>query len=611
LRRQFFWPVVALLVIDGTFMLARGAAGVSDRVQGILAMFPAGMLVLILDLAALTWVGMWLAISQNNLNRALLGTIWRVLLLPWLIWSVLFSSIAFFQFVFGMSISISPLRMVGVWTLISVVIDVTLWLTARQRFLRDFRRLATPSFDSTAARPAVSWREMLKRFVRSQRAVATEPRMLKVWLRRHRIAVSVIALLVLSIGLLIAYRLRLKAEVKRELQAIRQRGEPVLRSDIDQWYPAVLESENAAMQLQLGLGTLSMPGGIGATNRALMQATVDRNAKSLRIAHRAARLRKSRTNSDWADFQLGPQWQSWRVYQLSQLLGFEATVHIENADSTAALESVETVFGLAHMLGQEPLLDAQVRRLYVLNQALHDLERVLSRTSLTDAQLQQIQKTVAQVEQESLDPNCWARALIGERFRLIQFHEAVALGTTMVGAGQLPSADLTRLQWLFGLQKLTGFWDRNFLRSLRALEASIEAAKLPLSEWLVGTGNLEARIGGQIAAGPGGMFQNFVPLLGTWTVREDADVIARLRAAQTAIAIERFRLQHGHTPEELLLLVPFFMEKVPSDPLDAQTLTYARNGQGYSISTTRNPPPKAPRTIKGPNRISSQFTVNK
>ncbi|MCI0536223.1 MAG: hypothetical protein L0Z50_13435 [Verrucomicrobiales bacterium] len=463
LRRQFFWLVVALLGVDCAFMLA-GPAGLSDRLRGIFAMFLAGMLVLILDLATLRWVGMWLAISQSNLNRVLLGTMWRVLLLPWVICLLLFSSVAFFQFVLAKPISLSLIQMVAVWTLVSVLIDLTLWFTARQRFLRDFRILATPRFDLPAARPAFSWREVLKRFVRPPKAEAGEPGLLKSWLRRHWITASVTGVLVLITGILAGYRLSLKAEVRRELQAIRQRGEPVLRSDIDKWHPAVLESENAAMQLKPALGSLSMPGGIGRTNQALMQTTVERNAKALRIAHDAVRLPKSRIDSDWADFfRLGPQWQFWRIHQLALLLGMEANVHVENSDSTAALESIETIFGLAHLVRNEPLLDTQIRSRYVLILALNELERVLSKTSLTDAQLRQIQKTVANVEQESLDPNPSVRGLISERFRLIQFHEAISLGTATLGTGQIPTSELTRLQLLFGVQKLIGSWDRNWL----------------------------------------------------------------------------------------------------------------------------------------------------
>ena len=44
----------------------------------------------------------------------------------------------------------------------------------------------------------------------------------------------------------------------------------------------------------------------------------------------------------------------------------EASIHLEEGELTAALESLQTIFGLAHMVGNEPWLQAQPWRLYRL-----------------------------------------------------------------------------------------------------------------------------------------------------------------------------------------------------------------------------------------------------
>jgi hypothetical protein len=55
----------------------------------------------------------------------------------------------------------------------------------------------------------------------------------------------------------------------------------------------------------------------------------------------------------------------------------------------------------------------------------------------------------------------------------------------------------------------------------------------------------------------------------------------------TAIALERFHLNHGEYPQNLSALVPEFLTSVPRDPVDGQPLRYRRDDDGgfllYSI----------------------------
>jgi hypothetical protein len=53
-------------------------------------------------------------------------------------------------------------------------------------------------------------------------------------------------------------------------------------------------------------------------------------------------------------------------------------------------------------------------------------------------------------------------------------------------------------------------------------------------------------------------------------------MIACLRCAATACAVERFRLKYKKLPEKLEQLVPEFLPKVPIDPFDGKPLRYFR-----------------------------------
>jgi type II secretory pathway pseudopilin PulG len=66
-------------------------------------------------------------------------------------------------------------------------------------------------------------------------------------------------------------------------------------------------------------------------------------------------------------------------------------------------------------------------------------------------------------------------------------------------------------------------------------------------------------------------------------VIKEANSLAQVRLAQTALAIERFRLAHGQLPDKLDELVPQFLAAVPDDPFDGQPLRYHHLVKGYVI----------------------------
>jgi ABC-type transport system involved in multi-copper enzyme maturation permease subunit len=79
LKRQFAKPLAVVLVLE--FFLLRH--------QFTLAKTLINLALLLADVVTLGWVGMWLGLTARNLNRAILGTIGRVLVLPWVAsWAV-------------------------------------------------------------------------------------------------------------------------------------------------------------------------------------------------------------------------------------------------------------------------------------------------------------------------------------------------------------------------------------------------------------------------------------------------------------------------------------------------------------------------------------------
>lgn len=58
---------------------------------------------------------------------------------------------------------------------------------------------------------------------------------------------------------------------------------------------------------------------------------------------------------------------------------------------------------------------------------------------------------------------------------------------------------------------------------------------------------------------------------------------AVVNLARTAIAIERYRLQHGKTPQQLDALVPVYLDRLPGDPITSRRLQYQITKQGSPL----------------------------
>ena len=83
---QFFWPVFFVLMVDLLFLLDP-LTSQTDRVDPsmlfFVKIFTASMILFIVDLYALSWLGMWKGLNGRRVNRTILSNLLTVLALPW------------------------------------------------------------------------------------------------------------------------------------------------------------------------------------------------------------------------------------------------------------------------------------------------------------------------------------------------------------------------------------------------------------------------------------------------------------------------------------------------------------------------------------------------
>ena len=112
----------------------------------------ASILLLVLDLAALIGVAMAAALTARSPNHASVKTIFRVLILPWLLWG----AIAVMATVWSVSRSIPTPDWrfyLGLWFWLGVLADLSFGLRAWWQVSTRFRQLALQRFTATPSRP--------------------------------------------------------------------------------------------------------------------------------------------------------------------------------------------------------------------------------------------------------------------------------------------------------------------------------------------------------------------------------------------------------------------------------------------------------------------------
>lgn len=153
LQRQFFGPLLVILGAE-FLMWTAGRDSVGGSASEWSSLWMVGTLMLLADLVALYWVGMWQGLSARNPKHAFSGAVMRVLVLPW---------IAFGAFVMFMALAPHSGRdlgwegFLGTWFVLGLVTDLGFGLHARQKLLTEFRLAATQRYQPRAS----LWKRLL------------------------------------------------------------------------------------------------------------------------------------------------------------------------------------------------------------------------------------------------------------------------------------------------------------------------------------------------------------------------------------------------------------------------------------------------------------------
>jgi hypothetical protein len=149
LARQFLAPVLVILGILLAFLLGtlRDPDVVTeDERRFAIAFYSAGMLMLVVDLIALYWLGMWRGLSAKSPQRAFLGGVVRLLLLPWIGMALAGLVIP----VLAATVRYEPgtYTFLKLWVLLGLAADLGFASWARFKLRSEFRSAATGKYST-------------------------------------------------------------------------------------------------------------------------------------------------------------------------------------------------------------------------------------------------------------------------------------------------------------------------------------------------------------------------------------------------------------------------------------------------------------------------------
>lgn len=149
LRRQFFGPIVVVLLVEGVFLVAslQGNRGDVSEVSATVAFGVIFMVMLVADSLALSVTAMWISLTARNPNRVTGMTVRRILVLPWAVnISVLLLTAVVSLFARLFDSNEGWKYFLALYAGTGFAADLFFGLTAWRRLQAEFRDVATQRF---------------------------------------------------------------------------------------------------------------------------------------------------------------------------------------------------------------------------------------------------------------------------------------------------------------------------------------------------------------------------------------------------------------------------------------------------------------------------------
>jgi ABC-type transport system involved in multi-copper enzyme maturation permease subunit len=293
-----------------------------------------------------------------------------------------------------------------------------------------------------------------------------------------------------------------------------------------------------------------------------------RSESALILARRLADMPRGRAPVIWnADglFVLLVDTQNARTP--ATLLRYDTLLRAQKGDADGALISCRAIVNSGRSIGDEPSIISGLVRTAIRGVGIDCLERSLAQGEPGEDAMRALQQLLEQEEKEPL----FLIGLRGERANWDHVLEHFEKG----------KAKIKEVRDLWGgpneVVLMSGSLKGQRAGLLRLMTEYVEASKLPEEKQDAEFKRIDLTLTQQPP-----MVKMVVPA----TTRLSSSFRrsqAMLRCAILALAVERYRHEHGRWPESLTELVPGKLQQVYNDPYDGKPLRYRRNSDGVVI----------------------------
>ena len=413
----------------------------------------------------------------------------------------------------------------------------------------------------------------------------------------RRLGKAMQALVTIALAIFGIWRVHLHYQITRQFAGIRSAGWPASPQDLNRWYAEVPPASNAAVGLAQAFGLLrTFPDkrvneidrarvldrreDWSAETRARIAEYVAMNSNAL--AHAQAGLSRPQcrypVDLTYGFLALYPHLPKLKT--LARTAALRAILAAEQGQRTDWPPDIRLMLQLAATLASEPTLISQLTRDSVLAMSVQATERCLNQSGFGNESAELIGAFAGAV-----NTNAFRLGLIGERASAVPVFRMSWAEMRQGEKAQKAEVTMPKPPPLAGRPNpflwLTGFLERDLSFFLGVMETNIALAAYRPPASLALT-NIAQQFD-EIANRNLYIFsQKVLPSIGRAAVR-DATTIARIRLAQTALALARYRVVRGELPVDLADLVPRFLAAVPTDPFNGESLRYRRSDQGFIV----------------------------
>ena len=385
-------------------------------------------------------------------------------------------------------------------------------------------------------------------------------------------------------------------DIQRHLARLRAEGVPTTSAELDAWYPAVPDAENAGkllLEAASGFRTPRIPALVldfsqrpsmtnppTAERLAANRAYLATNASTLAAIHTALQHPNSRfpINLNAGVLTLLPHLAVFKGH--AQQLGVCAEMAAECDQPQLAAQCLLDGLHMARILQQEPLLISFLVKIACEAIATTSTERVFHRITLSRDQLVELQAAFG----EAAAAQSYERAMVGELcMNLDAFRLPVQKKLQWLAiSGAAPSSPNLESVALW-LHSVSGMKNRDLKVMVDYYDQSRLISRLPPTKRRIESEHLNHELNQQLQS----HFLPFTRMLLPDLQRIDSKAARNysvLRCAEVACAVERWRLEHqGALPSSLDALVPGFLAAVPEDPMDGRPFKFRARPNGFVV----------------------------